>query len=60
MPQPLQADDPAAIGPYRLIGRLGRGGMGQVFLGESGAGRRVAVKLVRPEIANDPGFRQRF
>ncbi|MFI1337237.1 serine/threonine-protein kinase [Streptomyces sp. NPDC020845] len=60
MPQPLQADDPAAIGPYRLTGRLGAGGMGQVFLGESGSGRRVAVKLVRPEIADDPGFRQRF
>ncbi|MDX3230790.1 protein kinase domain-containing protein [Streptomyces sp. ME19-01-6] len=60
MSQPLQADDPASIGPYRLIRRLGAGGMGQVFLGESGSGRRVAVKLVRPEIADNPGFRQRF
>src|SRR5436190_3383497 len=60
MPQPLCADDPASIGPYRLTARLGAGGMGQVYLGESGSGRRVAVKLVRPEIAQAPGFRRRF
>ncbi|MGW2018720.1 serine/threonine-protein kinase [Streptomyces sp. NPDC001927] len=52
--------DPAAIGPYRLTGRLGAGGMGQVFLGHSVSGRRVAVKVVRPELAADPGFRLRF
>ncbi|MEU9705020.1 serine/threonine-protein kinase [Streptomyces sp. NPDC047981] len=52
--------DPAAIGPYRLTARLGAGGMGQVFLGHSVSGRRVAVKVVRPELAADPGFRLRF
>ncbi|MFI1156860.1 protein kinase [Streptomyces sioyaensis] len=60
MPQPLSAEDPVVVGPYRLRARLGAGGMGQVYLGESGAGRRVAVKLVRAEIAKDPGFRRRF
>lgn len=60
MPQPLDAGDPAVVGPYRLRARLGAGGMGQVYLGESGSGRRVAVKVVRAEIAKDPGFRRRF
>lgn len=60
MPQPLSAGDPAVVGPYRLRARLGAGGMGQVYLGESGSGRRVAVKVVRAEIAKDPGFRRRF
>jgi len=60
MPQPLSAGDPAVVGPYRLRARLGAGGMGQVYLGESGSGRRVAVKVVRAEIARDPGFRRRF
>ncbi|WP_225805536.1 serine/threonine-protein kinase [Streptomyces sp. NK15101] len=58
--QELRPDDPAVIGPYRLAGRLGEGGMGEVFLGESVSGRRVAVKVVRPQLAADPGFRQRF
>ncbi|MFI1305713.1 protein kinase domain-containing protein [Streptomyces sioyaensis] len=60
MPEPLSAGDPVVVGPYRLRARLGAGGMGQVYLGESGSGRRVAVKLVRAEIAKDPGFRRRF
>ncbi|WP_261991939.1 serine/threonine-protein kinase [Streptomyces sp. MS191] len=58
--QDLTPEDPAAIGPYRLTARLGEGGMGQVFLGESVSGRRVAVKVVRPHLATDPGFRHRF
>lgn len=58
--QPLQAEDPAVIGSFRLTARLGEGGMGRVYLGESGSGRQVAVKVIRPEIAQDPGFRQRF
>jgi len=45
---PLQAGDPGQIGPFRLLGRLGEGGMGRVFLGESRGGRRVAVKVVHP------------
>ncbi|MGH3379151.1 MAG: serine/threonine protein kinase [Actinoallomurus sp.] len=48
------------MGPYRLEGRLGSGGMGQVFLGRSRADRAVAVKVVRPELAGDAGFRRRF
>ena len=56
----LQSGDPSAIGPYRLIGRLGEGGMGRVFLGLSPGGRPVAVKAVRAELAADPEFRTRF
>jgi hypothetical protein len=58
--EPLEAGDPRTAGPYRLTSRLGSGGMGRVFLGESPAGRRVAVKLVREELASSPGFRDRF
>ena len=50
----LQPTDPQLIGPYRLRGRLGAGGMGQVFLGLSAGGRPVAVKVVRPHLATDP------
>ncbi|MFF9339844.1 serine/threonine-protein kinase [Streptomyces sp. NPDC014773] len=56
----LQPEDPASIGPYRLSARLGEGGMGQVFLAVSRSGRRLAVKVIRPQIAADPGFRERF
>ncbi|MFE9045164.1 protein kinase [Streptomyces sp. NPDC007818] len=56
----MQPDDPASIGPYRLSARLGEGGMGQVFLAVSRSGRRLAVKVIRPQIAADPGFRERF
>ncbi|MDT0446395.1 serine/threonine-protein kinase [Streptomyces johnsoniae] len=48
------------IGAYRLLKRLGGGGMRLVFLGRSRGGRLVAVKLVRPELARDPDFRRRF
>src|SRR5690606_20170412 len=60
MAHPLRNGDPARIGPYRLHSRLGGGGMGQVFLGRSRGGRLVAVKVVRPELADDPEFRRRF
>ena len=56
----LQPGDPPLIGPYRLVGRLGSGGMGQVFLGLSAGGRPVAVKVIRAELAADPEFRVRF
>ena len=56
----LQAGDPRSAGRFRLLGRLGAGGMGQVFLGRSAGGRLVAVKVIRPELAGDPGFRARF
>jgi hypothetical protein len=56
----LQAGDPQTIGPYRLVGQLGSGGMGRVFLGVSAGGRPVAVKVIRAELASDPDFRMRF
>ncbi|WP_206279939.1 WD40 repeat domain-containing serine/threonine protein kinase [Streptomyces luteoverticillatus] len=60
MVEPLRPGDPRRIGPYRLEARLGAGGMGQVYLGTSQAGRKVAVKLILPELANAPQFRARF
>ena len=56
----LQVADPRLIGPYQLLGRIGAGGMGRVFLGMSAAGRPVAVKIVHAELAADPEFRARF
>jgi eukaryotic-like serine/threonine-protein kinase len=56
----LQPGDPLVIGPYRLRGQLGVGGMGRVFLGVSEGGRPVAVKVVRADLAADPEFRTRF
>ncbi|MFI6036016.1 PQQ-binding-like beta-propeller repeat protein [Streptomyces sp. NPDC051315] len=56
----LAPSDPARVGPYTLLGRLGAGTMGAVFLGRSTGGRTVAVKLIRPDLAGDPGFRARF
>ncbi|MFE4059139.1 protein kinase [Streptomyces sp. NPDC059096] len=58
--QPLDRGDPPAIGPYRLLGRLGAGGMGRVYLGRSAGGRTVAVKAVHPRYAADEEFRARF
>ncbi|MEK2476588.1 serine/threonine-protein kinase [Streptomyces noursei] len=57
---PLGAHDPQWIGDYRLLGRLGEGGMGRVFLARSDRGRTVAVKLVRAELAHEEEFRARF
>ena len=56
----LQPADPQLIGPYQLVGRLGSGGMGRVFLGMSAAGRPVAVKVIHAGLAADPEFRARF
>jgi DNA-binding beta-propeller fold protein YncE len=57
---PLKPGDPTAVGRYRLIGRLGEGGMGRVFLGVSPGGRQVAVKLIHSSHATDRQFRERF
>ncbi|AQU67335.1 serine/threonine-protein kinase [Streptomyces niveus] len=56
----LAAGDPQRIGAYRLLARLGAGGMGQVYLARSDRGRTVAVKLVRKELAAQDEFRNRF
>ena len=60
--RPLESGDPTSVGGgrYRLVGRLGQGGMGVVYLGRSRSGRAVAVKVVRPELSTDPEFRRRF
>ncbi|MFE0729876.1 serine/threonine-protein kinase [Streptomyces antibioticus] len=58
--QPLQADDPHEVAGYRLAARLGAGGMGRVYLSHTPGGRPVALKVVRPELADDPDFRRRF
>jgi serine/threonine protein kinase len=56
----LRPGDPPEVGPYRLLGRLGTGGMGQVFLALSPGARPVAIKLIRAELAEERGFRARF
>lgn len=58
--RPLEPDDPRTVGEYRLLGRLGAGGMGRVYLGRSRGGRTVAVKVVHPHLASDGEFRRRF
>ncbi|WP_406731870.1 protein kinase domain-containing protein [Streptomyces sp. NBC_01794] len=60
MLSPLTHDDPAGFGSYRLIARLGSGGMGTVYLARSAGGRTVALKTMHAGIASDPGFRTRF
>ncbi|MFG2984442.1 serine/threonine-protein kinase [Streptomyces sp. NPDC048258] len=56
---PLSPDDPAELGGFTLLGRIGHGGMGQVYLGESAAGEAVAVKVIKPSVV-DSETRQRF
>ncbi|MGW7074472.1 serine/threonine-protein kinase [Streptomyces sp. NPDC054866] len=58
--QPLRAEDPPVVAGYRLAARLGAGGMGRVYLSHTQGGRPVAIKVVRPELADDPAFRRRF
>jgi len=58
--RPLEADGPRTVGDHRLLGRLGAGGTGRVYLGRSPGGRAVAVKVVHPHLAADGEFRARF
>lgn len=58
--KPLEAGDPKKVGDYRLLARLGAGGMGRVYLGRSKGGRPVAVKVIHPYLAEDAQFRRRF
>ncbi len=57
---PLLAGDPSRLGRYTLIGRLGQGGMGVVYLGRDEDGRLVAIKVIRPELAANPDYLARF
>ncbi|MFF5289779.1 serine/threonine-protein kinase [Paractinoplanes globisporus] len=57
---PLRPGDPRRLGDYRLLSRLGEGGMGTVFLGRDPEGGPVAVKVIRPEHASNDEFRARF
>jgi serine/threonine protein kinase len=58
--QPLTDDDPRTVAGYLLRARLGAGGMGKVYLSYTPGGRPVAIKVIRPEFAEDPEFRRRF
>ncbi|MFI6608854.1 protein kinase, partial [Streptomyces sp. NPDC050507] len=58
--EPLRAGDPVRVGNFVLRGRLGAGGMGEVFLGHTPGGRAVAVKMVHPHLARETEFRVRF
>jgi Protein kinase domain len=57
---PPLAGDPSRLGRYTLLGRLGHGGMGVVYLGRDEDGRMVAIKVIRPELAADPDYLARF
>ena len=58
--EPLSGLDPPRIGGYVLLGRLGTGAMGRVYLGKSASGRLVAVKTIKSEFAGEADFRTRF
>ncbi|KAB1990116.1 bifunctional serine/threonine-protein kinase/ABC transporter substrate-binding protein [Streptomyces triticiradicis] len=58
--EPLRSSDPARIADHRLLGRLGAGGMGVVYLARSSGGALVALKVLLAEYAEEPGFKDRF
>ncbi|MFE6690411.1 PQQ-binding-like beta-propeller repeat protein [Streptomyces sp. NPDC057743] len=58
--KPLDTGDPLRLGPYRLLGVLGEGGMGKVYIGQDAAGTVAAVKVLRPELAADTHLASRF
>ncbi|MFB6613163.1 protein kinase [Streptomyces sp. NPDC056367] len=58
--EPLGVGDPVRLGPYRILGVLGAGGMGKVYFGRDNDGRTAAVKVLLPELAHDTHLAQRF
>ncbi|MFJ8595991.1 protein kinase [Streptomyces sp. NPDC093598] len=56
----LRREDPRVVGSFKLHRRLGAGGMGVVYLGSDKKGQRVALKVIRPDLAEDQEFRSRF
>ncbi|WP_067500703.1 serine/threonine-protein kinase [Actinoplanes sp. TFC3] len=60
MSRPLRPGDPRRLGGYEVLGRLGEGGMGTVFLGQDAQGHQVAIKVVRAEFATEDEYRRRF
>ncbi|WP_329521757.1 serine/threonine-protein kinase [Spirillospora sp. NBC_01491] len=59
--RPLESRDPRTVGGYPLLGRIGAGGMGTVYLGrDPGSGERVAVKTLHPHLTGDPAYLERF
>jgi hypothetical protein len=57
---PLRQSDPQRLGAYQIVGRLGRGGMGTVYLAQTEAGEHAAIKVINPDLADDEMFRDRF
>jgi serine/threonine protein kinase len=60
MTTPLRPGEPRRLGRYELLGRIGQGGMGTVFLARDPHGRLAAIKMMRPEFSHDEEFRGRF
>ncbi|MFE2322378.1 protein kinase [Streptomyces sp. NPDC059385] len=58
--EPLGVGDPVRLGPYRILGVLGAGGMGKVYFGRDNDGRTAAVKVLLPELAHDAHLARRF
>src|SRR5688572_5291890 len=57
---PLRKGDPRKLGRYELVGRLGEGGMGVVYLARGADGQQVAIKMIRADLEVDEEFRRRF